>query len=116
GPKSALSILNSADAETLREAVSKEDATYLTKISGIGKKTAEKIVLELKGKAGMQPQFAGQSSGDSGVKNDSGILVIDALVSLGYASQDIRSIMKDVDRSATTQDQIKQAMKLLSRN
>src|SRR3989338_10665102 len=52
GPKSALAILDIASVETLRSAVSAGNASYLTKVSGIGKKTAEKIVLELRDKVG----------------------------------------------------------------
>lgn len=114
GPKSALGILNAADADTLREAISTENASYLTKTSGIGKKTAEKIVLELKDKVGMQRRPDTTTTGGQTQRNDSGALVIDALISLGYAGADVRAIMKDLDRNATTQDQLKHALKLLS--
>ena len=52
GPKSALVIMGQAGVETLKKAISSEDVSYLTKVSGIGKKTAQKIVLELKDKLG----------------------------------------------------------------
>ena len=53
GPKSALAILDIASVETLRAAISQGNASYLTKVSGVGRKTAEKIVLELRDKVGI---------------------------------------------------------------
>jgi len=89
GPKGALAILGVASMETLRKAISVNDIAYLTKISGIGKKTAEKIVIELRDKitAGMSGQ---------GKKNDDSLQgeldALEALKSLGY-SQKVMSII-----------------------
>jgi len=79
GPKTALSILNVATVETLQEAVLSRDTTHLTKVSGIGKKNAEKIILELRDKIGASVSADGHAAphGDGDV--------MDALLALGYS-------------------------------
>lgn len=92
GPRGALGILALAPVDSLMSAISKGDASFLTKVSGIGKKTAEKIVLELKDKVGdISGHYNSNVSGD----------VFDALTALGYAPNEIRdaltSLPEDVD-------------------
>ena len=84
GPRSALQILNLADSGTLRKAIGSGDATYLTRVGGIGKKTAEKIVLELAGK--LPEDTADSGDGD----------VIEALISLGYDRASARDVVKSL--------------------
>ncbi len=106
GPKSALAILSLATATTLRTAISGNDVSYLTKVSGIGKKTAEKIILELKDKVGSHA-----SSGPE-LKEDGD--VIEVLVSLGYPRDDARDVLKKIPDSATgTSSRVKEALKIL---
>lgn len=107
GPRSALSILALAPIEILKKAIGSGDISYLTKVSGIGRKTAEKIVVELRDKLA-----------SLGHKDDVGILqgdadVLAALESLGYSAQIARSILKEIDQSLSTNDKIKEALKLL---
>ncbi len=89
GPRSALNILNVAPVETLRKAIASGDVSYLTKVSGIGKKTAEKIVFELKDKlSGGAETFAVELGEESDV--------LLALQSLGYSNQEARSVLKKI--------------------
>src|SRR3989338_3066984 len=91
GPKSALSILNVATPAMLRQAVASEDTTYLTRVSGIGKKNAEKIVLELRNKLKVTKEDQDldmRSEGDA----------LEALVSLGYNERDAREALKRVPK------------------
>lgn len=108
GPRSALSILNVANPATLRQAVASEDITYLTRVSGIGKKNAEKIVLELKDKMKVTKEdksFDMRSYGD----------VLEALVSLGYSERDAREALKKVPKETeSASERVKAALKLLS--
>lgn len=108
GPKTALGILNVATIETIRNAVFAENSSNLVKISGISKKTAEKIVLELRGKLdGEMSQDEGQYQDDSDV--------LEALTSLGYNQKDVREALKQVPRDITgTSERVKHALKLLS--
>lgn len=113
GPRSALGVLNVADVSTIREAVVTGDASYLTKASGVGRKSAEKIILELKDKMGALDAASG---GEAAALSRSGAgVAIDALVALGYAVQDAREAVKSVDRDLPLEAQIKEALRLLAR-
>ncbi|GMQ95361.1 MAG: Holliday junction branch migration protein RuvA [Patescibacteria group bacterium] len=112
GPKSALAILGVAPIDTLREAIATGDTSYLTKVSGIGKKNAEKIVLELRDKLGTS-QEAGGARG-IGLKEEAD--VIDALVSLGYSAQEAREALKRVAHEVKgVSNRIKETLKHLGR-
>ncbi len=109
GPKTALNILNLTTLDTIREAIETGDTSYLTKISGIGKKMAEKMIVELRDKMG---SFENKETG--GILKD-GALAIEALKSLGYNERDAREAIKKIDKNITsTQEIIKTALKNLS--
>ena len=104
GPKSALAVLSVASLDTLSYAINNNDAGHLTKQAGIGKKNAEKIVLELKGKA---PET---SAGHTHRHEDDDTL--EALKSLGYSEKDSREALKKATGD-TTQEKIRSALKNL---
>lgn len=109
GPKTALSILNLASVKTLRSAIIMEDPSHLTKVSGIGKKNAEKIVMELKNKV-----VGGETEDTSHAQDESD--VIEALKGLGYQERQIREAIKKLDKTiSSTGEKIKQAIKLLGK-
>ena len=109
GPKSALQILSQADVATLKKAVHEGDATYLTKMSGIGKKTAEKIVAGLTDKLGVADvplREGGQSDAD----------VIDALITLGYTQKEAREAVQQLSPDLPdTNARIKEALQRLGK-
>lgn len=108
GPKSALGILNSASIETIKEGVASGDASHLTKVSGIGKKSAGKIIIELKDKLGDLESYSNTNLSGSGT-------AIEALVSLGYSERDARSVIQKIDSSnLKTEEIIKEALKNLN--
>jgi Holliday junction DNA helicase RuvA len=110
GPKTALGILSVATPATLRQAVANEDSSYLTKVSGIGKKNAEKIVLGLRDK--LVTTVADKSTG---MRAESDIM--EALLSLGYAERDIRSALKKMPKEIEgPAERVKHALKLLSQD
>jgi holliday junction DNA helicase RuvA len=94
GPKSALGILDIASIDTLRSAISSGNATYLTSFSGIGKKTAEKIVLELRDKVG-----ASAPATDASLRGDEDAL--EAMRALGYSATEARDALRKVPSSVT---------------
>ena len=108
GPKTALGILNVASPSMLRQAVASEDTSYLTKVSGIGKKNAEKIVLELRDKLAVSKDDKRtdlRSEGDA----------LEALVSLGYSEREARNALKQVPKKIEgAAERVKQALKLLA--
>ena len=106
GPKSALGVLSLADVKTLAHAIGSRDSGYLTKVSGIGKKLAEKIVLELRDKVGELIKGGNISNAETEA--------IDALESLGYAPRDTREIIRTLAKEhVTAQDIIRKALQTL---
>lgn len=109
GPKSALGILDIASVETLRSAIGAANAGYLTNVSGIGKKTAEKIVLELKDK--MKPSD----------KSTSGILrgdqeALEAMRALGYSASEARDALREVPNDIESgSDRLRAALKIVGK-
>src|SRR3989338_7506089 len=97
GPKGALAILGVASIETLRKAISTDDIAYLTKISGIGKKTAEKIVIELRDKMG-------EEKSGSSLREE--LDALEALKSLGYSQNEARDALKKVSSNSDTNTKI----------
>jgi Holliday junction DNA helicase RuvA len=105
GPRSALAILGISSIETLEKAISTGDTIYLTKISGIGKKTAEKIILELRDKIG-------RKDGDGTLQVE--LDTLEALKSLGYTERDSREALKKIPQDVDTNTKIREALKILS--
>ena len=108
GPKGALSILGIASIETLKRAIKTGDTSYLTKISGIGRKTAEKIVIELRDK------IANDTGDKSDISLQGELDVMEALKSLGYGQNEIREALKKVTPDANLNTKIKEALKILA--
>lgn len=106
GPKTAMGVVGGATAETIREGISSGDPAYLSKMAGIGKKLAEKIVVELKDKVGdLGVSATGATAGAA--------TAIEALAALGYSEADARNAVAKIDRSLPTEDIVRQALKAL---
>jgi holliday junction DNA helicase RuvA len=109
GPKSALATLDIAAVETLRSAISAGNAGYLTSVSGIGKKTAEKIVLELKDK--VKPD---EKSSHVALRGDQEAL--EAMRALGYSAAEAREALRKVPNTAETgSERLREALRLLGK-
>ena len=107
GPKSALAILDIASVETLRSAIAAGKAEYLTKVSGIGKKTAEKIVLELRDKVGV-----GDAASTASMRGDEEAL--EAMRALGYSQTEAREALRKVPSSfEKSSDRLREALRIL---
>lgn len=102
GPKIALPMLATGSVNGIVDAIDRENIMYLTKFPKVGDKLARQIILDLKGKLNTKETSVAQ--------NDE---LIEALVSLGYKNADIKKIISKVDQSATIENQIKEALKLL---
>lgn len=111
GPKSALSIISVASVETLKKAIATGDTSYLNKVSGIGKKTAEKIVIELRDKLHAH-KGEGEVSGLLREESD----IIEALKALGYSQNEARDALKQIPHTIDgTNARIKEALKILGK-
>lgn len=113
GPKSAMSILANDDTEGFVNAVESGNVTYLTKFPGVGKKTAQQIILDLKGKFEALPEETTKAV----VSTNQATLeeAKEALLGLGYSAKEITKIWKSLEATApsTTQEALKVAFKLL---
>ena len=111
GPRMALAVLSGLSVADLTSAVALQESGRLVKVPGIGKKTADRLLLELKGKLG--PELAGASAQASVTDHSADILR--ALVSLGYSEKEAGLAARQVPTDASVSDGIKQALKLLAR-
>ncbi|MEZ4200493.1 MAG: Holliday junction branch migration protein RuvA [Candidatus Paceibacterota bacterium] len=98
GPKTALQFLRQADPELLRQAVANEDASYLSKMSGIGKKSAEKIIIGLKDKLDSST-LTSQSTDSETPATQSTTDAIDALAALGYPHSEARKAVQNAQKN-----------------
>ena len=111
GPKLALSVLSGLSLNDLASAVANKDAGRLTRIPGVGKKTAERLLLELQGKF----VSAGGSAAQGTAASTSGSDIVNALQALGYNEKEADWAAKQLPKDATVSDGIRQALKLLSK-
>jgi Holliday junction DNA helicase RuvA len=112
GPKSALGVMSIATVADIKESIGRGDPALLTKVSGIGRKIAERVVLELKEKIGKLVVDDGKSYVNNLGSSDE----IDALMALGYSLSQAREALNGVD--TTTKDsgeRIRQALKMLGK-
>jgi len=112
GPKSALGVLSVAPLDVLKRAIASGETSYLTQVSGIGKKIAEKIILELKDKMG-KVGFGAEENVFLKEEED----VLRALRALGYSYSEAREAIKQLSPNIIgTQERIKEALKILSKS
>ena len=111
GAKSALAILSGLSIDELIQAVSLQEAGLLTRVPGIGKKTAERLLLELKDKFTLDSALSTKGSGMTSISQD----VLNALIALGYNERESLNAVKSLDINLTVNDGIKQALKYLSK-
>ena len=111
GPKLALSVLSGLSLNDLASAVANKEAGRLTKIPGVGKKTAERLLLELQGKF----VSTGASATQGVAITTSGSDIVNALQALGYNEKEADWAAKQLPKDASVSDGIRQALKLLSK-
>ena len=107
GPKIALNILAVSSIKELKKAIVSEDPGILTMVSGIGKKTAERVVVELKNKVdelGVATEGMGKESNTHGE-------AVEALIELGYNASDARKALLEVDEKFTVEEKVREALK-----
>lgn len=106
GPKGGLGVLNIAPVDTLKKAIASGDTSYLTRVSGIGRKTAEKIVLELKEK------MAGRGISVDAPELKEEADTLEALISLGYSQREAREALAQVPSDVTSvEKRVKEVLK-----
>ena len=117
GPKSALAIMASDDHSGLIHAIESGDVTYLTKFPGVGKKTAQQMILDLKGKLGEISTEAPINLFDEANTQDTTALAeaMEALNALGYSAKEVKRVEKQLQAqdNLTTDEYLRQALKLM---
>lgn len=108
GPKSALNILQKAKLDDLKAAANSGNADVLSQVSGLGQKTAQKIV------AGLQNKIGGLNLSGGEQVNDGFSEAMEALVGLGYSASQVRDVLSQV-KSEDTGDKIREALKILGK-
>ncbi|WP_321879463.1 Holliday junction branch migration protein RuvA [Paraburkholderia bannensis] len=111
GARMALAILSGMSVNDLSQAITLQDSARLTRVPGIGKKTAERLLLELKGKLGADLGAMAAAASPSGHAND----ILNALLALGYSEKEGLAAIKNVPAGAGVSDGIKAALKVLSK-
>jgi Holliday junction DNA helicase RuvA len=110
GPKAALAILSLGDSETVRNAIANSDATFITKATGVGKRIAERVVVDLTDKVGLAIRT---NVSDAGVSQQLAHTdeALEALMALGYNLNDATRALEGVSMELSTADRVTQALK-----
>lgn len=110
GPKNAMSVLSLASYEEVRNAIANADAAYLTKANGVGKKAAERIIVDLREKVGL-PTYYGRKSDPATQIVAANDEALEALMALGFQLADATKALEGVDQSLSVEDRIREALK-----
>jgi Holliday junction DNA helicase RuvA len=106
GPKAALSILSLDTTEAVRNAVANGDTAYITKASGVGKKTAERVIVDLHDKVGLPTRYDMPLQTELATTDEA----LEALMALGYTLGDATRALEDIDTTLPTAQRVKQAL------
>ena len=110
GPKAALAILSLGDAEHVRNAIANADSAFVQKAAGVGKKTAERVVVDLSDKVGL-PTHYGRADTPVQVELNTSDEALEALMALGYTLADATKALENVDVSLPTAQRVTEALK-----
>lgn len=108
GPKAALAILSLGSAEQVRNAIANGDVTFVTKATGVGKKSAERVIVDLAEKVGLPTHYEKTAIQTELNTNDE---ALEALMALGYTLADATKALEKVDRSLPTSQRVREALK-----
>ncbi len=110
GPKAALAILSLGESEAVRNAIANEDAAYIVKASGVGKKTAERVIIDLSDKVGMPLRY---DNGITGVSQSISHTdeALEALMALGYNLADASKALEGISTELSTAERVTEALK-----
>ncbi len=110
GPKAALAILSLGDAENVRNAIANADSAFVQKAAGVGKKTAERVVVDLSDKVGL-PTHYGRKDASVQTELNTADEALEALMALGYTLADATKALEKVDPNLPTAQRVTQALK-----
>lgn len=110
GPKAALAILSLGDAEQVRNAIANADSAFVQKAAGVGKKTAERVVVDLSDKVGLPTQY-GRADIPIQTELNTADEALEALMALGYTLADATKALENIDINLPTAQRVTEALK-----
>lgn len=111
GPKAALAILSLGDSEAVRSAIASADVAFITRATGVGKKTAERVTVDLRDKVGAATYVPTRDPATGATVNFAGDEALDALMALGFNLADATTALTGVPRDKSTAERVKLALK-----
>lgn len=110
GPKAAMAILSLAEAEEVRNAIANADTAFISKASGVGKKSAERVIVDLRDKVGIPSRYGATDvkTVDSATETDE---ALDALIALGFPLKEASAALEGVDLSLPVEERVRIALK-----
>jgi len=109
GPKAALAILSLGQSEQVRSAIANSDAAYISKASGVGKKTADRVVVDLSDKVGLPTSYGAATMIQTEMNTNDEAL--EALMALGYTLADGLKALENVEKTLPTNERVREALK-----
>ena len=111
GPKAAIGILSLAPAEDVRNAIANADAAFVAKASGVGKKSAERVIGDLRDKVGAPSRYGATDVTGIKLTQDENDEALDALIALGFPLKEATAALEKVDSSLSVEERIREALK-----
>ena len=109
GPKAGIAVLSLAEAEEVRNAIANADAAFISKASGVGRKSAERVIVDLKDKVGI-PSHYGATEAKFAAAETEPDEALDALIALGFPLKEASQALLKVDKSLPVEERIKLAL------
>ena len=110
GPKAAIAILSLAQPEEVRNAIANADAAFVSKASGVGKKSAERVIVDLRDKVGIPSHYGATEAVSTPGKTEPDE-ALDALIALGFPLKEATAALEKVDKTLSVEERIKLALK-----
>ena len=110
GPKAAIAILSLSEAEEVRNAIANADTAFISKASGVGKKSAERVIVDLRDKVGA-PSHYGATEVKMAKKSEEPDEALDALIALGFPLREATAALEKVDASLPVEERVRLALK-----
>lgn len=111
GPKAGIAIMSLAEAEEVRNAIANGDAAFVSKASGVGKKSAERVIVDLKDKVGIPSRYGATEVKGGGVSDGEVDEALDALMALGFTLKEATVALAEVDKNLAVEERVRLALK-----
>ena len=111
GPKAGMAILSLAEPEEVRNAIANGDVAFVSKASGVGKKSAERVIVDLKDKVGIPSRYGATEVKGVGVNDSEVDEALDALMALGFTLKEATVALSEVDKNLAVEERVRLALR-----